>query len=126
MTKKQFKEALLRGQGRCIKVVQDNPDKYYSVVLWACSNEVTFDAQCEGTRAWFVYQLISFYQDKTSFLDAIITSIQKTKSDGGWKMLYLAELLAHFVADGDKIAEQVLWSKYQELYKRLKARKKSP
>lgn len=126
MTKKQFKEALLRGQGRCIRAVQDNPDKYYTVVLWACSNEVTFDAQCDGTRAWFVYQLISFYQDKASFFNTIISSIQKTRSDGGWKMLYLAELLGHFAADGDKLAEQALWNKYQELYKRLNAKNKSP
>ena len=57
MTQKQFKEALLRGQGRCIRAVRSDSAKYYSVVLWACSHTVAFDAQCEGTKAWFVYQL---------------------------------------------------------------------
>lgn len=40
MTQKQFKEALLRGQGRCIWAVRSDPAKYYSVVLWACSHTV--------------------------------------------------------------------------------------
>lgn len=95
MTQKQFKEALLRGQGRCLQAAKSNPTKYYSIVLWACSHAVAFDAQCEGTRAWFVYQLISFYEEREPFLKAAISSLQKAKSNGGWKVLYLAELLYH-------------------------------
>ena len=41
-------------------------------------------------------------------------------------MLYLAELLSYFAEDGAKDAEQVLWSKYEILYKGLMARKRSP
>lgn len=126
MTQKQFKEALLRGQGRCIQAVRSDPAKYYSVVLWACSHTVAFDAQCEGTKAWFVYQLISCYQDKKPFLDAAITSLQKTKPDGGWKILYLAELLNYFAIDGEQTAEDALWDKYDALYCALLRKKKSP
>ena len=126
MTQKQFKEALLRGQGRCIRAVRSDSAKYYSVVLWACSHTVAFDAQCEGTKAWFVYQLISCYQDKKPFLDAAIASLQKAKSDGGWEILYLAELLNYFAIDGEQTAEDALWDKYDALYCALLRKKKAP
>lgn len=119
MTQKQFKEALLRGQGRCIKAVELETTKYFSIILWACSHEVAFDAQCEGSRAWFVYQLISCYQDKTPFLQKTIESFAKVKSDNGWKVLYLAELLSFWAADGESMAKEALWHKYEQLYKAL-------
>ena len=126
MTQAQFKEALLRGQGRCLQAAQSNPGKYYGTILWACSHTVAFDAQCEGTRAWFVYQLISFYEEREPFLKAAISSLQKAKSNGGWKVLYLAELLYHFASDGDLSAEAALWDKYEKLYHSLLNKKKIP
>lgn len=124
MTKKQFKEALLRGQGRCIKAVESEPARYFSIILWACSHEVAFDAQCEGSRAWFVYQLVRCYQDKMPFLQKTIESFAKAKSDYGWKVLYLAELLSFWAADGESMAEEALWHKYEQLYKALITRKR--
>lgn len=116
MTKKQFKVALLRGQGRCILAVQENPKKYYDLVLWACSHEVAFDAQCEGTRAWFVYQLIDCYPKKRAFLEAIINSFEEIKGTDIWKMLYLSELLSFCAEDGSKRAQRALWDKYERIY----------
>lgn len=126
MTKKQFKEALLRGQGRCIQAVQADPAKYCSVVLWACSHEVAFDPQCEGTRSWFVYQLINCYQDPRPFLETAQESLKKARSNGGWKVLYLAELLGYFADGGARSAEQALWCKYDELYASVLRRKRPP
>lgn len=122
MTQKQFKEALLRGQGRCVKAAKADPQKYFSVVLWACSHEVTFDTQCEGSRAWFVYQLIKCYDDKTPFLEAASKCLMNTKSSICWKVQYLAELLSCFADDGEETAKQVLWNKYEQLYSVLRAR----
>lgn len=122
MTQKQFKEALLRGQGRCVKAAKADPQKYFSVVLWACSHEVTFDTQCEGSRAWFVYQLIKCYDDKTPFLEAASKCLRDTLSSGYWKVQYLAELLSCFVDDGEESAKQALWHKYEQLYSVLRAR----
>jgi hypothetical protein len=126
MTQKEFKEGLLRGQGRCIQAVQANPDKYYNLILWACRHEISFDAQCEGTRAWYVYQLINCHQNKASFLEAAVQSFESTKSDGGWKMLYLSELLYRFSCDGEDAADKALWCKYEKLYGNLMTRKRRP
>ncbi len=99
MTQKQFKEALLRGQGRCVKAVREKPERYRKVVLWACSHEVAFDAQCEGSKSWFVYQLILAYPDRTPFVENAIESLDKAKSNYGWKMSYLAELVGLMAED---------------------------
>jgi len=125
MTQKQFKDALLRGQGRCVYAAQADPEKYFSQVLWACDHEIAFDAQCEGTRSGFVYRLIRCYEDRSPFFRAVLAAFRKTTSTSGWRMLYLAELLSFFAGDGEETAEQALWQKYQELYGLLYARKRA-
>lgn len=59
MTKAQVKHAFQRGLGRGILAVRENPDRYKEIVLWACGRNLSFDTQCEGTRAWYVYQFSS-------------------------------------------------------------------
>ena len=54
---------MLKGRGCCVQAVRRNPERYRSEVLWACRNEISFDAQCEGSRAWYVYQMIDCYED---------------------------------------------------------------
>lgn len=126
MTQAQCKEALLRGQGRCLQAVQSNPARYAPVVLWACRHECAFDAQCEGSRAWFVYQLIGCYEDKTPFLQAAMDALDHAKSNGGWRIFYLAELLSLFACDGESAAADALWRKYDRLYADLSAKKQRP
>lgn len=126
LTKKEFKEALLRGQGRCIPALRRDPEKYRPILLWACGHPIAFDPQCEGTRAWFLYQLLRFYGDQEPFLTAAIESFRKATSDGGWKMLYLAELLAQWANDGEEAASDALWTKYEALYAALLGKKRPP
>ena len=101
MTQAQCREALLRGQGRCLQSVQTDPARYAPLVLWACRHEHAFDAQCEGSRAWFIYQLIGCYEDKTPFLQAAINALDHAKPNGGWRIFYLAELLYCFACGLD-------------------------
>lgn len=126
MTKKEFKEAMLRGQGRCIQAVRSDPEKYRSIVLWACSHEVAFDPQCEGCRSAFMYEIIGCYEDKTPFLRVLMEELRKTKSNGRWKVLYLAEVLSYFANDGVKDAAKAVWDKYEVLYGALLKKKQRP
>ena len=70
MTKKEFKEAMLRGLGRCVIAVQNEPEKYRDMILWACKRNFAYDAQIEGTRSWYVYTMVNCYADKAPFIDA--------------------------------------------------------
>lgn len=126
MNKKEWKQTLLRGQGRCIQAVRKEPARYERLVMWACSHEIAFDPQCEGSRAWFVYQLICCYPEPSLFLETVIQSIHHTPSNGSWKMLYLAELLYLFSLDGYEKAKTALWDTYEKLYTQLLMRKRMP
>jgi len=122
MTQKQFKEAMLRGQGRCVQAMLAEPERFAPTVLWACSHEIFFDAQCEGTRAAYVYQMICCCRDKAPFLARSIEclkGINLKRHWNGWKLQFDAELLDCFARDGDEAAEQALWDEYDAMLSAL-------
>ena len=126
MTKKEFRQFMLKGRGCCIQAVRRNPERYRSEVLWACRNEIAFEAQCEGSRAWYVYQMIDCFEDKTPFLHTLIAALDHSRSNYGWKVHYLGEMLVHFMLDGCTEAEEALWRKYEQLYAILRSKKRCP
>ena len=82
MTKKEFKEAMLRGLGRCVLAVRAEPEKYRDLVLWACKRDFAYDAQIEGTRSWYTYTLANAYPDKETFLNAAAEALKKYRPNG--------------------------------------------
>ncbi len=126
MTKKEFKAAMLRGLGRCIKAVQQEPEKYRDIVLWACKRNIAYDAQSEGTRSWYVYTMASAYPDKETFIHAAAEALKKYRPNGGWDLLHLSELLMFFALDGCESARQAVDEKYQEFLTAMFARKRRP
>lgn len=126
MTQKEFRQYMLKGRGCCVQAVLADPERWRSEVLWACGHEIAFDAQCEGSRAWYVYRMIECYEDKTPFLQALISALDKARSRAGWKSLYLGEILIHFMLDGNKEAEAALWQHYETLYAILRKQKRHP
>ena len=125
MTKNEVKQALQRGLGRGYLAVRNDPDRYRDLVLWACGRNLAFDTQCEGTRAWYDYQLILCYSDRAAFRDHVIERFQRKQPDGGWDYSHFSELLSYFVEDGDGAAEAALWEKYKELLAALHSFRRS-
>ena len=126
MTKKEFKDAMHRGLGRCVYAVGQNPDKYRDIVLSACRKNIAYDAQSEGTRSWYMYTLANAYQDKEPFILAAAEALQKYRPNRGWDLLHLSELLMYFSCDGHEIARQALEDKYKEFLADMYARKRRP
>lgn len=126
MTQNEFKQALLRGQGRCALAARKDPERYRKIVLWACSHEVAYDPQCEGSKAWFVSELIRCYPDEQPFVEEAAKALHNPRIAWGWKVLYLAELLQSFALEGNKTARRALRDKYKGLYAALIARKRAP
>lgn len=124
MTQKEFRQALLRGQGRCIPAVKNDPERYRDLVMWACQRRISFDTQCEGARTWFVYQMVNCYEDTGPFVEAAARSLRRCPSNGDWTVFALSELLWFFAVDGNAVAEAALEEKYRELYDGLMARKR--
>ena len=117
---------MLRGLGRCVIAVQKYPDKYRDMVLWACKQDIAYDAQSEGTRAWYVYALVSAYPEPEMFIGTAAEALKKHRSNGSWSFLHLCELLMFFAMDGSETAKQALEQKYQELLNGMLSRKRRP
>ncbi len=126
MTKKEFKEAMLRGLGRCVTAVRQEPEKYRDIVLWACKRNFAYDAQSEGTRSWYTYTMANAYPDKETFINTAAEALKKYRPNGSWDLLYLSELLTFFAMDGYVSARQALEDKYQEILASMFVRKQRP
>ncbi len=121
MTKKEFKRYMQQGHGRCAIILQksDNIEKYKDVVLWGCTHRLSFDTQCEGTRASYVYELTTCFNDEEYFLNPIIEELEKNTFRDCWKFHHLVELLQRFAENGNKSALSALKAKYAYLHSRL-------
>lgn len=120
MTTTQFHNALLQGRGTCYLAAKSDPERYREEILWACRELMSFDTQCEGSRAWLVYQLVTLYPDPTPFVQAACDALVTCPSDGSWHIFSLAELVELFFQDGHQIAWQALMKKYRRLYHELR------
>lgn len=120
MTTTEFHKALLQGRGSCWLAVRSDPEAYREEVLWACRELVAFDTQCEGSRAWFIYNLVCLYPDRTPFVRAACDALLACPSDGSWHVSSLAELVELFFQDGDQNAWKVLVKKYRMLYHQMR------
>ncbi len=129
MTKKGFKKAMQCGLGRCIVELDqvENVEKYYDIVLWGCTHNFSYDAQCEGMRSWYTYEMIKRFADKSSFLKKIIYHYEKSiiKSGTGCELAYISNVLVYFAIDGSQLAVDALWRGYQKLYHILYKRKRT-
>ncbi len=126
MTKKEFKEAMLRGLGRCVIAVRQEPEKYRDLVMWACKRNFAYDAQSEGTRSWYTYTMANAYPDKETFINTAAEALKKYRSNGSWDLLHLSEVLMFFAMDGHESARKALKEKYQEILARMFTLKRRP
>ena len=86
MNKKDFKTCMQQGRGGCVLALKSekNIEKYKDIVLWGCLHNLSYDTQCEGVRAEYVYHLTTFFCDEAYFVAPIIkafTSLANEKDD---------------------------------------------
>ena len=68
-----YKSALRRGAGECFTMLSTESArrKFRPLVMWACTCDLAYDAQIEGSRALLLYDLIGRYHDAEAFLDIV-------------------------------------------------------
>ena len=110
-----------QGLGRCYLALKesDNLNQFKDVVLWGCLHDISFDPQCEGTRADYIYNLTSLFDDEDYFLTPILQAFENRTSHLNLTFAHLAELLRNFAQNGNKTAKNAnifLNYKYHEQY----------
>ncbi|MFR3144983.1 hypothetical protein DW091_19245 [Eubacterium sp. AM05-23] len=125
MTKSGFKCAMQRGLGSCMLTLESAGDieQYRDIILWGCLRKLALDPQCEGTRARYIYELASYYDDEAYFVEPIAGALKKMHSTGGWQFwlfIHHCEILLCFAQGGNAAARTALYEKYDVLYHKLR------
>lgn len=126
MTKKEFKRAMQCGLGRCIQELKTcgNIEKYRDIVLWGCTHNLAYDAQCEGTRSYYLYKLVKCYPDADFFVDAVIPYFYRSIAKSDWSFDQFCDFLGLFAGEGNQTALHALQDNYRRIYAILKNRKR--
>ena len=121
MNKKDFKTCMQQGRGGCVLALKSekNIEKYKDIVLWGCLHNLSYDTQCEGTRAEYVYHLTTFFCDEAYFVVPIIKAFTSLANEKDDLFQHFSTLLSLFVKSGNEDAKQALLQKYEQLYDTL-------
>ena len=127
MRKTEFKKYLSIGLGKCAVELASCNDrsKYRDIVLRACIRPQTENV-LYGTRAQYLYDLVSFFEESKLFFDAIITAFNECSLSRYPFFAQLCDLLVLFSMDDRKEAESALQGKYAAILKELLAEKVKP
>lgn len=108
-----------RGLGSCVAALKNMQDtekeKFQPVVLWGCARDLAYDAQSEGSRSVYLYELIAEFPDATPFIDVIEKRLFRCMHLSGWEFVQDCELLAYFVSDGIRRAWHILMRCYDQM-----------
>jgi hypothetical protein len=68
-----FQKYMERGLGRTFLILENSEDieKYKDVILYGCLNNLSYDIQIEGTKAHYVFHLMTFFDDIEYFENRI-------------------------------------------------------
>ena len=114
----RLKQYLAAGHGRGYRIIQESPETYRKLVEELCVSDSSFDLQCEGSRAVYVYDLTLLYDDPAYFLNKAIKEYMKEYVDSDWHTFYhLTDLLMLYAFEShEKKAEDIIWKKYEKLF----------
>lgn len=112
MTRDEFEHALQLGLGRAaLHVGSHYSEELREIILDACLHCYAYDVQTEGTRAPFIYEIISKLPDRDFYCDAILPSLADAGDDtDGVQRFRLATFLAE---DGYPGAREALYRHFQ-------------
>ena len=121
LSKSDFKKYMRQGLGRCALCLEtsDNIEKYRETVLFGCLHNLSYDMQCEGTRAEYVHRLTTYFDGAEYFVLPTVKAFDSLKGKDGGLFSHLADLLLAFAVDKNAEARGALDRKYALLLDRL-------
>lgn len=126
MTQKEFKHDMQRGLGSCVVELKnaENVERFMPIVLWGCARDMAYDAQSDGCRSFYLYELITHFADKTPFIDIVEKRLYLCMRSAGWEFAQDCEILECFASDGDLRSWDILRTCYKKLRKILQGKRK--
>jgi hypothetical protein len=117
MTARQkFKSAIRRGTGEAHLILKDNPKLDFSnEIIKAALINYAYDAQCEGSRGRYIFELIELSNKMEKIRKAILEGLAIERADT-WALVQLFDLAAQFAKQDDKEARKAI---YKRFYKKV-------
>jgi hypothetical protein len=111
MNLQQFRESLHLGLGRALIYARDhNMREYRDVILDACLHCYSHDAQIEGTRADYMYELVELLPDRTYYCNTVLNSLATAGDDRDAVQRF--RFAACMSMDGDEHAKRAMRHSY--------------
>lgn len=107
-----FKQAIKNGTGEAIFILLNNPIvNLDELILEACTHNLAYDPQCEGTRADYLFEILSLASNKEILEDAIINNLLEPHEDDRDTEL-LFDLGKTLALNGHQKAKKALYQRY--------------
>lgn len=110
--KRQFYDSLKRGTGEAYLIAKNNPSvDFSSYIIKGALTNFAYDGQSEGSRAQYVFDLISLSDNKEKIRKAILKGLASEQSDT-WSLTHLFDLAKLFAQQGDNEARQTIYDRF--------------
>lgn len=109
LTPAEFIEAATIGLGRAILFVRQTgvvPDE--DIVRHVLLHNTAYDAQIEGTRSWYAFQLISATGRRDDYLDQLKDEINRWPPGENWDEYHQLSIAAFFAEAGNAVVRQLI------------------
>ncbi|KOY87821.1 hypothetical protein AD998_18270 [bacterium 336/3] len=110
--KRQFLNSLKRGTGEAYLIVRDNPEIDFSnQIIKGALNIFAYDGQSEGSRAKYIFDIISICKQKTKIRKAVLQGLA-TEQNHTWNLTHLFDLVKLYAEQGDIEAKQAIYERF--------------
>ncbi|NJK81648.1 MAG: hypothetical protein HC914_17910 [Chloroflexaceae bacterium] len=108
MDQQQFAYMLFQGRGRAYLHLQaQHTAVYHETLLTACRYNPVYDAQCEGSRTHYYYELLQLLPDRAWYEHELLASLADPDDEMDVDQLF--ELAGIFARQGNAAARQVIY-----------------
>jgi len=107
-----FKRSIKNGTGEAIILLMENPEvNFDQLILQACTHNLAYDPQCEGSRAHYLFEILSLAQNTWVLINKIINRLNFPSTEY-WDAKLLFDLLGIIAKEGSELARQALYQRY--------------
>lgn len=113
MKNEEFASYLFRGLGRTyLHLQQHDSSPYFEVLLHACLYNPVYDRQCEGSRATYLFGLISLTNDQAAFEQRILDKFAALNDDDDMDVEQLFDFALLYARSGNIQARRLLYEQF--------------
>lgn len=114
MQVEEFERLLRQGRGRAIQHLQQHDAApYRDVLLHACTHDVCFDAQSEGPRGQYLYELLHLIPEPEFYREQLLAALATSETlEGSRDREALLDLTRCFAERSDEAARAALYERF--------------